>query len=505
MLSLLPLLLAGPAHAQDDLPEGPSRVFVSEFQAANKEAASLAALLSGYLQSVLSETQGLQAIPVSAAPDFGEHSALVYLLSCPPGEFLGCAYVVGDRVDARYAVAGTVEARTSGSLVHITIIDVWDSREALSFDAELGLGDDEAFAEGVAEILVAVIEGREGRHEDIREFEDPDAADQAQRDAELAGQQLAALAAEIGDVTTLTSRGGAGIQRPGYTLEDLTKDSNTDAAKPWELVGMTPGEYIKYKNSGLTVTSWRDLSAGRRMQVFVRAGGGYGQGPWDETYRGWYTIDETFVVQEARAWQIRTSSGGGHGGVWVGFGLHPMVEVDVGAGVQTGQFHMHIQKEVIGDEPIVRDGTDHVAPNWWFGARGLLAPMPASKARPVIGAGFQYMLGESTEANLRPGAGTGLPGFDGNHLAIVQALPGGEVSLSELLDVYLMVPVSFVIGGSPQRSWEGEALTPGSLVTYEDPGTSPSLGASFELGFTLRFGGSPKPVETQRDEFEDLP
>ena len=495
-------LLSAPALAQDD---EPSRVFVSEFQAANKEAASLAALLSGYLHSVLTETDGLQSIPVSAAPDFGDHSALVYLLSCPPGEYLGCAYVVGDRVDARYAVAGTVESGSGGSLVHISIIDVWDSREALSFDAELGLGDDQAFAEGVAEILVAVIEGREGRHDDIREFDDPDAADQAQRDADLAAAQLAALAAEIGDVTTLTSRGGKGIERPEYTLEDLSKDSQTDAAKPWELVGMTPGEYIKYKNSGLTVTAWRDLSAGRRMAVFVRAGGGYGQGPWDETYRGWYTIDaDTFEVQEARAWQVRSPAGGGHGGLWVGFGLTPIVEVDVGAGVQTGQFHMHIQKEVLGDEPIVRDGTEHIAPNFWFGARGLVAPLPTSKARPILGVGFQYMLGESTEQNVLPGGGTSLPSFDGNHLAVVQALPGGEVSLSELLDVYVMVPVSVVVGGSPLRSWDSAGESLGLIETYEDPASPPSLGAAVEVGFALRFGGGPKITSTERID-EDLP
>lgn len=501
VLSLLPLLLSTPAQAQDE----PARVFVSEFQAENKEAASLAALLSGYLHAVLSETDGLQAIPVSAAPDFGDHSALVYLLSCPPGEYLGCAYVVGDRVDARYAVAGTVETQTSGSRVHITIIDVWESREALAFDAELGLGDDQAFAEGVAEILVAVIDGREGRHDDIREFDDPDAADAAERDAELAAQQLAALAAEIGDVTTLTSRGGADIDRPEYTLEDLSKDSQTDAAKPWELVGMAPGEYIKFKNSGLTVNDWRDLAAGRRMQVMVRLGAGYGQGPWDETYRGWYTIDaDTFQVQEARAWQVRTGASGGHGGLWVGFGVHPLVEVDVGAGFQTGQFHMHIQKEVVGDEPIVRDGTEHVAPNWWFGARALIAPLPTMKARPVVGAGFQYVIGESTEQNALPGQGTGLPSFDGNNLAVVQALPGGEVSLSELLDLYLMVPVSFVVGGSPQRTWEGETVQAGSLQTYEAPGSSPSVGAAVEVGFTLRFGGSPKAVPERRDLEDDL-
>ena len=500
---MLALLLAlDPALAEE--PTEPTRVFVSEFQASNKEAESLAALMSGFLSSQLAEHEQLVSIPVSAAPDFGEYSAQVYLLSCPPGEYLGCAYVVGDRVDARYAIAGTVDARTSGSLVHVTIIDVWNSREALAFDAELGLGDDQAFAEGVAEILVAVIEGRQGRHDDIREFDDPAVEEQARADAELASRQLAALAAEIGDVTTLTSRGGGEIDRPEYTVEDLEQEARTDARPAWETLGMTAGEYIKYKNSGLTVPQWRELAAGRRHQLIVRVGGLVAQGPWSSSYRGWYTIDSnTFEVLEAKAWQTRVNSTGTGGTLWVGFGVHPLVEVDVGVGAVTGRYAMHIQKEVVGDEPVVRDGKDFGAPNWLVGARVVGAPMPTSTLRPQLGVGFTFVLGEGTAQNEIPGSGTTLPTFSGNHLLLVQALPGTEVSLSDNLDLYLVVPLSAVVAGQPLRTWSGDAVTPGSLQTYEDPAAAPIFSAGVEAGFAVRVGGGPKPLPTFHDEDEE--
>lgn len=500
MLGLL-LALTSTALAEDE----PTRVFVSEFQAANKEAESLAALLSGFLQSQLSEHPELVSIPVTAAPDFGEYSAQIYILSCPPGEYLGCAYVVGDRVEARYAIAGTVDATTSGSVVHVTIIDVWNSREALAFDAELGLGDDQAFAEGVAEILVAVIEGREGRHDDIREFDDPELEEQARADAELASRQLAALAAEIGDVTTLTSRGGGDIDRPEYTVGDLEAESRTDARPAWEMLGMTPGEYIKYKNSGLTVPQWRELAAGRRQQLVVRIGGAVSQGPWSSSYRGWYTIDgDTFEVLEAKAWQARSQSSGAGGVAWVGYGVHPLVEVDVGVGALSGRYAMHIQKEVVGDEPVVRDGQDFGAPNWLIGARVIGAPMPTSTVRPQLGVGIAYVIGEGTDQNSTPGGGTGLPSFAGNNLVMFQALPGGEFSLSDSLDLYLTVPLSAVVAGQPVRTWTGEAVTPGSLQTYEDPSTAPIFSAGVEAGFAVRVGGGPKPLPTFDDE-EDEP
>ncbi|HJN72871.1 MAG TPA: hypothetical protein QGF58_02955 [Myxococcota bacterium] len=498
MLGLL-LCLMNPALAED-LRE-PTRVFVSEFQASSKEAESLAVLLSGFLSSQLGDHPDLVSIPASAAPDFGEYSARVYLLSCPPGEYLGCAFVVGDRVEARYAIAGTVATTTSGSVVHVTIIDVWNSREALAFDAELGLGDDQAFAEGVAQILVAVIEGREGRHDDIREFDDPELEAQARADAELASRQLAALAAEIGDVTTLTSRGGGAIDRPEYTLGDLELESRTDARPAWEMLGMTPGEYIKYKNSGLTVLQWRDLAAGRRHQVVVRMGGLVSLGPWSSTYEGWYAQDSTTgEVMEAKAWQARSASSGSGGTAWVGFGVHPLLEVDLGLGAVSGRYYMHIQQEIVGDEPIVRDGVDFGAPNFLVGARVIGAPLPTHTLRPQLGIGALYVIGEGNERNQIPASATTLPSFAGNHLLLIQVLPGAEVSLSDTLDLYLVVPLSAVIAGQPQRTWSGEAKTPGALQTYQDPAAAPIFSAGAEAGFAVRLGGGPKPMP----RFDDL-
>lgn len=492
MFSLL-YALSAPALAQET--QDPTRVFVSEFQAVNDEGAALAALLSGYLTSQLRQHQEMVAIPVSAAPDFGEHSALVYLLSCPPGEYLGCAYVVGDRVEARYAVAGTVEAQADGSLVHVTIIDVWESREALSFDAELGLGDDEAFAAGVAEVLVAVIAGKEGRLDDIREIEDPGAEAQAIDEMELARQQLAALSAEIGDVTTLASRSGRGIERPEYTMDDLSKDMQTDAVKPWEQLGMSPGEYIKFKNSGSTVEAWRELNAGRRMQLILRVGGGYAQGPYSERYSGWYAIDgNTFEVLETRAWQTREAASGPAGSAWIGFGVHPAIEVDVGGGLHGGRYFMYIQQEIAGEEPIVRTPDDFAAINWWVGGRVLGAPLVTKRVRPVVGVGARYIRGESTDQNQLVGEGTGLPMFEGNHLVTVQGVLGGEATLGEYVDVYLHAPVDLLVAGSEAHTYAGENNIAGTLQSYQDPAAAPIFGGGVEVGVTVRLFGKAKPV-----------
>ena len=87
----------------------PTRVFVGEFQAINAEAGSLAALLSGYLVNQLDSHGELDAISAYEAPDIQGYSASTYLLSCPSGEYVGCAYVIGDTVEADFAALAEAE------------------------------------------------------------------------------------------------------------------------------------------------------------------------------------------------------------------------------------------------------------------------------------------------------------------------------------------------------------------------------------------------------------
>ena len=496
--------------AQDDVPDEPSsveeaipfegvptRIFVSEFQAVNAEAGSLAALLSGYLVSDLDRREEFDAVSAFEAPDIQGYEASVYLLSCPSGEYVGCAYVIGDSVQAEYAVAGTVEAVGDATRVRISIIHVADSREALAFEVDLGLGDDQRFAAGVADVLAAVVAGEQGAVRDIRddEVEGP-------TDYDAVNAELAALGQELGGVETLESRSDRNINRPQYTLDDLTTDMDTDGAKPWEVLGMKPGEYVEYKNSGLTVTAWRRLAEGRRGQAIVRVGPGLGFGPYDTAYRGWYSIDpDTFAVLEARAWQARQSTGVAAMGLWVGYGLTPMLEVDLGLGVATGGYTMHIQKESPDEVPTERPGEDFPATNLSGSLRVLAVPWPTRSVRPIGGAGASFVLGEGNEQNLLPGAGTSLPSFDGSHLVFAQAFGGAEVTVGRHVDLYAMVPVSVLVAGWPVR--EFQSGSPGTVQSYEGPPDTAPLGVGVELGVSVRALGPLREQPSARPDWDD--
>lgn len=489
------LALSGLAGAQAQSQS--TRVFVSELQPENKEAGGFASLMTGYLAGELDANAELSVVTAYEAPDFGETTAVVYLLSCPPGEALGCAYVVADRVDARYAVTGSVEAVSGGNQVHVSIIDVYDSREAVAFDVMLGVGDDGRFVQLVEDMLLAVIAGEQGALTDDREFA-PDTAEAEQAQREAVARQLAALAGEMGEVSDLSSRGERQIQRPEYTVDDLGQDAASDATPPWELVGMTPNEYLKFKNSGMSVSQWREATAGRRGQLLIHAGGGVMRGGLDTQYEGWYAIDGTTQQNlQAQAWQSRTLATGPVGMAWLGYGLNPFVEFDLGVGVAAGRYGIHIQQEIVGEDVIPRDGQDFPQQNILVGGRVIGALMPTWRARPQVGVAFVYVLGEGTAQNLLPGTGTGLPSFDGGHYGMAQIRLGVETSLSPRLDIWVSLPVSFlVVGGEPQVYDDGQ---PGAIRTYQAPPQVPSLTTGVELGVMVRALGKVDEVERDYD------
>jgi hypothetical protein len=279
-LTSLLLALSNPALAKDS-----TDVLVSEFQARDEGSGAFAALLRSYLSEALKEYEALNILEVEDVPDFGEHSALIYLQSCPPGDYVGCALVVGQRAEADYSITGTVTETSRGNRVAVSVIDVAESRESLSFSLDVEVGDDQVFIDGVVELLLAVIEGEAGLSDDVRDMDDPAAkrALKQQMNEDLAAQ-LNELKDELGDATTVDSLQAREIERSRYTIDDLTEDLESEGTKPWERLGMTTSEYLRYKNSGMSLSAWKQAALGRKNQVMLRGGGGFVRGMIDREY-----------------------------------------------------------------------------------------------------------------------------------------------------------------------------------------------------------------------------
>ena len=488
-----------PAFAQDfedmgdpveDIDGGPAAVFVSPFQHRNAAAAGLAGMMSSFLEMELSRHPDLMVIPLSSVPPVHDMSASVYLDSCPPGQAAGCAYVVGNSAGAEYAVTGSVLAEDTVTRVEVAIVDIRSSQEAMSFVANLEIGEDERFANGVVSVLVAVVRGEAGRFEDIR-----DMSEDAEPDYSAAAEQLAALSAEMGMVQTLATRTGRAIEAPEMTVDDLTNRMQREGVKPWERVDLTANQYMRWKNSDLPLDLFKERNAGRRQQLILRPGLGFGRGPVSGRYNGAYVTDtQTREILEVYAWQSQESGSGVIADFAMGYGLTPEIEIGAQIGYASGRYAVILdsvaKSEVVSAPPIENEYPNS---NVFMGPYLMAAFLPDRGFRPVLGGSLLMWRGQDVTSKERFSEDA-IDTFAPPRLWVFQVRAGGELRVSETVDFYAHVPITAVVGGddtSIQHTGKGCRDENGErcLDSITQPPGVDSVGAGFMVGLQVRLFG----------------
>ncbi|MEE2750445.1 MAG: hypothetical protein VX519_03380 [Myxococcota bacterium] len=466
-------------------------VFVSEFQSSSKEYLGLAALMRDFLEERVGAHPMLRTISVHEAPDFGEHSAQLYLETCPVGEQVGCAYVVAQKVEAAYALVGTVHERAGERAVELSVVDVVDGREAFSLQVDLELGGDDRLAEGVVGLLVSIVEGTAGQVKDIRQ-DGAQAVDSNPIDTEEVARQLQELAEELGGITAIDQRGNKRVDKPEYTLADLDREESTDSAKQWELLGITAEEYLAWRNSGMTLHAWKVSQLGRRGELLVRPVAGPARGPFDTTYYAIFAIEEEppNAVIDTYAWQGFQPGTGLSGGGWIGFGLTATLEVDVGGGVNLGGYTLYARQQD-GDEPPEERSAQTVQQmNTWVGARMYSVLRFKEGVRPLLGSGLVWRQGHSYTDYWEPirssGGETPLPEFSPPTLLEAQFVPGLELTLGSAVDLCISLPIGLGVGGSAVRNTQGENEY---ILQKDAPDGLSLLSVGLEIGLVLHLFG----------------
>jgi TolB-like protein len=469
---------------------GPATVFVSPFQPRNAAAAGLAGMMSSFLEMELSRNPDLSVIPFESVPPVYEMSAAVYLESCPPGQSVGCAFVVGSGAGAEYALTGTVLAEPAGTRVEVSIIDIGSSQEAMSFVAQLGIGEDERFASGVASVLVAVVRGEAGRVEDIR-----DMSEQQGPDYSAAAAQLEALSAEMGMVQTQSTRTGRTIEAPKMTVDDLTQRMQREGVKPWERVGLSPNDYMRWKNSGEPLDLFKQQNSGRRGQMILRPGLGFGVGPVNGRYNGAYVTDpRERTIEEVYAWQSQESGTGLIADFAVGYGLTPLLELGAQLGYASGRYAVLLDS-VSKTDQVTAPPREEQYPNSnvFVGPYLMAGFLPDRGFRPVLGGSLLYWQGQNV-ASKEQFSEEALDTFSPPVLWVAQVRAGGELRVSKTVDFYAHIPITAVVGGQDttiQHTGKGCRLDNGDRcldTTAQPPGVSP-VGAGFMVGLQVRLFG----------------
>lgn len=484
-------------------PAGAARaatVVVSNFQAMDGGVDRAAAELGAAVERELGRRKGLELVPLDRVPAVGDVAAVDYASSCPPGEAVGCAFVLGEAGKVSLAVAALVRSGAEGATVEVHIIDVQKGVDVLSFLAELGPDDEVAFAEAVAAAAAAVASGEVKAGGDIRAA----VADTSAKDAEKAAaqQQLNALNEEMGGGESAGNRRTGRLVQKRYTMEDIAKGTETDGTTPWERIGMGPEEYLKFKNSGMGLRDWRERSAGRRGQLLLRPWVGFGRGPYDQAYEAYQGVSaEDLSVIQTDVWQATLDGSGVLAGASVGYGLLPGLEVGLGIGQASGKYALQINRITEGQTREPPPEAISTNSSLLVNVHALGSFFQTAPVRPVAGGMVQLVKGSAVDKHSQ--IDPTLPTFPGAGLWQIGAIAGVEARMGDRLDLYMHVPLTVVVGGDAvTREQKGAGVLTAEMV--DEPPALGGFGAGALFGVQVRLFKPRQPETKAADEDPDF-
>lgn len=486
----LSVLLSAPAQARDQ------SALVAPFQAKTRASTTTAALLTSQIEAAIRDN-GVLVKQIDELPPVSEMDAYTYGTTCPAGQFVGCAYVLGEAAAVRLTFAAAVETRGNRNRVEVHILDMNRSEDVLAFDAEFAAGEDIEFASAMAELVGAVVRGEAGLVADIRAMEDPNADAEKDRERAIAAAQLDSLSGEIGGADAVGILEEGEITREKIKLEDLAETMESEGSKPWERLGMRVNEYVKYRNSGLNLQEWRDLTAGRRGQLILRGALGYATGP---SSGGYYYLEAKAAadlqVVETWSWANATSGQGLNWELYAGYGILPTLEAGLSVGGLTGTYTVQYWNFTEGqslNEPEPYQKGNSVT---YLGPQVLVPLLPTSRFRPVFGVEVRYWLGKSVDDHVDNNTlPQDAPRFQDTWMLTMGGRIGGEARLGDNLDLFVHAPITVLLAGDTvkrQQSGDGYIENP---VQPEDLGL---FGAGIQAGLQARFGGGAKKNRAER-------
>jgi hypothetical protein len=467
------------------VPEGAPVTFdtlvVATVQPATAADAASAERLEAALVARFSRSNTV--VPMADVPYFDAqgYDGRTYMLGCPPNRYGGCALVIGQRAEVQRVVGASVRREPDASdpmrtlvIASFHVVDVEDGREVVTVAVPVPEGGEEAVVDGLAVLYDDVVAGDYA----LADFRDADPAEQARIDAERRvrmAEALDRLEAQLGVAVRSGDEGT--LLPPRMTRADVREYADRDDTPPWEPLRMSPGEYLRFVNSGETVRDWVESGWGRTTRILVRVGVAGGPGPWSQRYVGQELLSGSDLSSLGSAQRLEVTRSGGIGAdLELGFGVAPFLEVAGAAMVRTGESSVQYDQDVEGQPPISNQPRVSSTSTWQYGVRATFGPFPRWPARPTATAGLAFWSGHGTQA----------PGFERlppPTRTFLELAPGVEVSASPVVAPFARLLVSVPVGGTPIRAESGQGVVPDPA-----PGDPPGAGYTVSAGLQLRFG-----------------
>lgn len=452
-------------------------------------------------------------VPMSEVAPFSDYDAETYVKSCPRGQYVGCAFVIGGRARTDWTIGGSLKPAAEGVTVTLSFIQVAQSKLVAELSFDVTPENERDVAKGVVQALDALIAGNL-EEIDVRGTSEQREAEERARAAAAAREQQRATSVaradedideELGEVERVREAPAA-PQR--VTREDLAAEAEERGSgdPPWIELGLTEKQYLDYKNSGLNIAAWRDKRLGRTGDILIGIVGGYSQGGWGQRFEGAFAWaypeagSAQLSIGEQRLLGEQVKAGSGFAELELGVGLQSWLEVVGTVGIGTSPYIYRFYQE--GPTPPGQEPTANPLPDpATVGITGLrvggkvgVAPFPLAPARPTVHAGVLYFQGTNAEDRFDGGASAQLDfaGLPATNLLLVQVQPGAEISVGRNILIRARFDVDIPVGGTRLTEYKaGYRLL--TQTGRPQPENDNLLGLGGQVGMTFRIPTRPVP------------
>jgi len=461
----------------------PARVLVTTLQTlppTSEWSASQVDALERALVAAFAERHDLVSLDEVPAFEVHGYGPELYMKSCPPGRYAGCALVLGQRVGAPWAVGGTLVRRTDpfdGStyeVFEVAIVDVERTVELARFSVEWAPGRQASIVDGIVQ-LFDELHPTAAERTDLREGADASGMD-AETRARLA-ESLRRVESEHG----VAISGEVTVREPErVTRASLDAYRRREGPTPWAQLEMSESEYVRFRNSGHDHGRWRRAARGRQGQLLVRFTGGSSTGPWHQNAEGQllrsgFDLKPVHTVQYVEA--VRGSAATGW--VEIGFGLLPFLDVSGVVSRRTGRATIVRDEDVEGQASIPTDAQTLTYGTTQVGGRVTLAPLFLHQpARPVAIVGIYGWRGRAVPAT------AGFPRLEAPRLTVAELLLGIEVETSRAFGLLGRGGIDVPIGGT----WLDVTDEGFGMEDPPSPTLARPLGWTVQVGVQVRVG-----------------
>ena len=430
-------------------------VLITTFQALDRDDQPKADRLHQSLVERFSAEHAV--VPMAEVPGFEvhEYGAELYMQSCPPGQYGGCALVLGQRALADWAVGATVgrevdeyDPTTSHLVLNLFLVDVSEARESGRFSVPL-IGQEDSALQGIVGVFDDMVAGVYDL-EDLRDDDPERAAIEAAR-RQLMGAYLEELEAELGEVVE-----GATpevVEPELVTRAEVEQAAEEEATPAWERAGLSPSAYVRFLNSGEELDDWKRTHQGRQGAILFRVAVGTGRGPWSQNYAARLLRDEDDLNPIHSVQVLEVENGGTiTGDLEVGFGVLPFLDISVVGGLHTGSAVV-LREEVVEGDPLI-EGQPASTPltTYHLGVLTTVAPWAHATLRPTGTAGVVWWQGSGISI------GEPYPRLNAPQQLVMQLLPGLELdSSSRTVSLFGRLGAEGTDPGRPQpgeRGWK---------------------------------------------------